>query len=55
MYTLMEETVRIDGQEARVLKFVIGLIGDVATYFPYDQGVRVKSTQSYVEQSILKL
>lgn len=63
IYMFIEETMKIEDAEARVknshdinlLRMIIGLIGDMATNFATNATVKEKSTQGFIEQSILIL
>ena len=37
------------------LKLLIGLIGDIATQFPQNAGVKLKSTMPYIAEAIMYL
>ena len=49
-YTIIEGVYNQD-----VAAKIIALIGDIASYLPKNEGVKVKSTLPYVEQLIVKL
>jgi len=56
VFDFMQTTVTIEGRKSpRVLKVVLGLIGDIASTFPSNAGVKAKCTESWVEQCILYL
>ena len=55
IYSLIEEIAKIDESEPNMQKLILGLIGDLATIFPQNPGVKQKSTMPYVEQTILSL
>jgi len=56
IYDFLEAYADIQGQhDIKVAKNIIALIGDIATYLPKNEGVKVKSTLPYVEQLIVKL
>jgi hypothetical protein len=50
IFDFVEATARIEGtNNPGILKAMIGLVGDIATLFPQNQGVKQKSTMSYIE------
>lgn len=63
IYMFIEETMKIEDAEARskeahdinLLRMIIGLIGDMATNFASNATVKEKSTQGFIEQSIIIL
>jgi len=63
IYMFVEETMKIEDAEARtkgthdinLLRMIVGLIGDLATNFATNTTVKSKSTQGFIEQSIIIL
>ena len=56
IYDFLEQTASIEGVgNIEVIKNIIALIGDMATYFKGNPGVKAKSTLPYVEQLIMTL
>ena len=56
LFDFIETTARIEGStNPQMLKLIIGLIGDIATQFPQNAGVKQKSTQPYIEEAIMYL
>jgi hypothetical protein len=56
VYSFIETTIKIEGLKSpRILKLILGLVGDIATQFPAHPGVQQKSTQKYIEESIIFL
>jgi hypothetical protein len=56
IYEFLENYTIIEGvYDQNVACKIIALIGDIASYLPKNEGVKVKSTLPYVEQLIVKL
>jgi len=56
LFDFIEVTARIEGSKnPNALKLLIGLIGDIATQFPQNAGVKQKSTMAYIEEAIVFL
>tara|TARA_B110000285_G_C15097892_1_gene603188 strand:+ start:1603 stop:1809 length:207 start_codon:yes stop_codon:yes gene_type:complete len=49
IYDFLEQYATVEGANQRVANNIIALIGDIATYLPSNEGVKVKSTLPYVE------
>ena len=56
IFDFLEETSNIEGyNDPKRTKMIIALIGDIATQFPQNPGVKAKSTLPYIEKGILYL
>ena len=56
MFDFVEATAQIEGtKNVKVLKMIIALIGDIATQFRDNAGVKSKVTMPYIEQGIILL
>ena len=56
LFDYIEAVAQIEGtKNARVLKMIIALLGDIATQFKGNAGVKAKVTMPYIEQGIIYL
>ena len=49
IYDFLEAYTNIEGANLRISRNIVALLGDIATFLPQNEGVKVKSTLPYVE------
>jgi len=56
IFVFIEQTLKIEGyNDPRIVRMIIALVGDIATQFSYNNELKARLTQQYIEQGILML